>query len=281
MRLAVVQMNSGANPERNLETLAGLVEQAADAGAELAVLPENFALMSEDSRQRSALAEQAGAGPIQSAVANLARRHGVWLVAGTIPVRGPDPARPFATCFVYGADGVQVARYDKIHLFDVDLPDGRSAYRESGYTTPGSLPVVIDTPWGRLGIGVCYDLRFPELFRALGTGGLDLIALPAAFTVTTGRAHWESLLRARAIENQSFVAAAAQTGSHSGGRATWGHSLILDGWGRKLADLGDTIGVACVDADMNSLADMRRRFPSLAHRRPELFAGKSPGPTHE
>ena len=271
MRLAIVQMNSGPDPEQNLALLGGLLEQVADAGAELAVLPENFALMSEDQARRCALAEQDNDGLIQASVADLAQRHGLWIVAGTIPLRSADRQRPHASCCVYAADGERVARYDKIHLFDVQLPGGQGTYAESAYTTPGSQPVVVDTPWGRLGLAVCYDLRFPEQFREMSTTGLDLIALPAAFTVTTGQAHWESLLRARAIENQCYLAAAAQTGRHSDKRSTWGRSMVLDGWGRILSNLGATIGVACVDVDMEAMVQMRRQFPSLGHRRPDVF----------
>ncbi len=271
MRLAIVQMNSGSVPETNLARLAGLLEQAVDKGTQLAVLPENFALMSENQAQRCALAEEDANGPIQAAVADLAQQHGVWIIAGTIPIRSSDPQRPFASCCVYDASGERVGRYDKIHLFDVRLPDGSEAYSESSYTTPGDQPCVVTTPWGKLGLAVCYDLRFPELFRAMSADGLDLITLPAAFTVATGRAHWQSLLRARAIENQCFVAAAAQTGQHSDSRSTWGHSMVLDGWGRILTDLGDTIGVSCVDIDMDAMSTMRRQFPSLRHRRPDIF----------
>ena len=271
MRLSIVQMNSGSVPESNLAQLRGLLEQAADNGAQLVVLPENFALMSENQAQRCALAEEDANGPIQAAVADLAQKYSLWIVAGTIPIRSSDSQRPFASCCVYDASGERAGRYDKIHLFDVQLPDGSGAYSESSYTTPGNRPAVVTTPWGRLGLAVCYDLRFPELFREMSAGGVDLITLPAAFTVATGRAHWQSLLRARAIENQCLVAAAAQTGQHSGSRSTWGHSMVLDGWGRILTDLGDTIGIECVDIDMDAMSKMRRQFPSLRHRRPEIF----------
>jgi len=267
MRVAVLQMNSGADVLTNLQQLRGLLRQAAESGAELAALPENFALLSADPSGRVAIAEDDGAGPVQDAVADMARQTGIWLVAGTISIKSADPARPNAACCVYDNTGTRVGRYDKVHLFDVRIPSAREAYAESGFTLPGQKPLVIATPWGRLGIAVCYDLRFPEQFRAMAAEGLELLLLPAAFTVPTGRAHWEILLRARAIENLCYVAAAAQTGQHPGGRSTWGHSMIVGPWGEVLADAGTAVGIAIADLDRARLERLRDEFPVLQHRR--------------
>lgn len=267
MRTAVVQMNSGADVAANLQQLDSLLKQAADTGAELALLPENFALLSADPKARIAIAEDDGAGPIQDVLAELARHTGMWLVAGTLSIKSSDPHRPSAACCVYNSAGERVGRYDKVHLFDVCIPNARETYAESAVTWPGDKPLVIATPWGRLGIAVCYDLRFPEQFRAMSAEGLDLLLLPAAFTVPTGRAHWEILLRARAIENLCYVAAAAQTGQHPGGRATWGHSLIVGPWGQVLADAGVAVGIATADLDHQRLERLRAEFPVLQHRR--------------
>ena len=235
MKLAAIQMNSGADVTANFEQLRLQLARVRQQGAELVVLPENFALMSENRGARLELAEAAGDGPLQQQLRELATEFGIWIVAGTLPIRSEDPQRPWATCFVYDNAGEQVARYDKIHLFDVQVPTGDSAaendsreiYQESSFTAAGATPVVVDTPWGRLGLAVCYDLRFPELFRELSVRGLDLLAIPAAFTVTTGRAHWELLLRARAVENLAYIVAAAQV---------WGSS-----W--RSCDLGPLIDI--------------------------------------
>jgi len=267
MRFAVVQMNSGAQVSANLQQMDTLLHQAADAGAKLAVLPENFAFFAADPESRIAVAEDDGNGPVQDAVAELARQTGMWVVAGTQALKSTDPLRPVAACCVYDAAGERRGRYDKVHLFDVRIPLADESYSESAFTQPGSEPLVIATPWGKVGIAVCYDLRFPEQFRAMSAQGLDLLLLPAAFTVPTGRAHWEILLRARAIENLCYVAAAAQTGQHPGGRATWGHSLIVDPWGQVLADAGISVGVATADMDRQRLERLRTEFPVLQHRR--------------
>lgn len=243
-----------------------LLTEAANAGAGLAVLPENFALMSESRAQRLATAEYDNDGAIQSAVRELARRLGIWVVAGTIPIRVADEERAAAACCVYDETGERVGRYDKIHLFDVSVPDDEESYAESAYTVPGSLPLSLMTPWGRLGVGVCYDLRFPEQFRQMATAGLDILALPAAFTVPTGKAHWEVLLRARAVENLCFVAAAAQVGRHPANRETWGHSMIVGPWGKVLADAADKVGVVSATFDPMLLESLRKEFPVLDHR---------------
>jgi len=266
-RLAAVQMTSGDDPTANCEAAAVLAERAAEDHADIVVLPENFAALSGNAELRRRVAEEDGTGPVQDFVASLARRLGVWLVAGTIPIRGGDSQRPCAACCVYDNAGRRVARYDKIHLFDVTLPDRGESFRESANTGAGERPVAVDTPWGRLGLAVCYDLRFPELFRALAAGTMDLLAVPAAFTRPTGEAHWHTLVRARAIENLCYVAAAAQTGRHPGGRSSFGHSMIVDPWGEVLCDAGEEAGVIVAGADPARLNRIRRRFPVLSHRR--------------
>jgi nitrilase len=264
--LAALQMVSGAEPEANLQSAARLLAAAAAAGARLAVLPENFAFMGAREEDKLALAERAGDGPLQAFLSRQAERHGLWLVGGTLPLAGAEPGRVRAACLVYDDRGRQVARYDKIHLFDVALGSDER-YAESQTVAPGSAPVVLDTPLGRLGLAVCYDLRFPELFRALVDDGMELLALPAAFTATTGRAHWEVLLRARAIENLCYVIAAAQGGRHPGPRETFGESMVIDPWGAVLDRIPTGAGVAQAPFDRGLLERTRRAFPALAHRR--------------
>lgn len=270
--IALVQMNSGANVSANLAVAEQALAVAAERGAELAVLPENFAGMGPADDFRRGIAEADGDGPIQAALATMARRHGLWLVAGTVPLLSVGDDRPAAACCVYDDRGRRRGRYDKIHLFDVSVPGGDEAYRESANTAPGDQLLCLPTPWGRLGVAVCYDLRFPELFARLAQDGAELIALPAAFTRPTGRAHWEVLLRARATETLSYVAAAAQTGTHPGGRRTWGHSLLVGPWGEVLLDAGEETGVYVGELDMRRPSQLRTEFPVLQHRR--LAAGK-------
>ena len=266
-RLAAVQMNSGADAGANLRAAGGALEAARAQGAAVAVLPENFAFMGAHERDKLAVAEAEGRGPIQDFLAQAARRLGLWLVAGTVPLKTADPQRVAAACLVFDAGGARVARYDKIHLFDVDVPDG-GAYRESASIAPGpATPVVVETPAGPLGLSVCYDLRFPELFRQLVAAGAEILAVPSAFTDRTGAAHWEPLLRARAIENQCYVVAPGQWGEHPGGRRTWGHSMLLDPWGRVLAQHGDGTGVVTAEVAREPLRALRKSFPVLAHRR--------------
>ena len=266
-RVAAVQMTSGAEVGANLAAAERLVRTAATQGAGLVVLPESFALMSGEARDQVERGEPDGSGPLQSFLARVAAEQRVWLVGGTIPVRGPEPGRVRAACLLFDDRGRRVARYDKVHLFDASLPGTPEHYQESASFAPGDRPVVVDCPWGRLGLAVCYDLRFPELFRTMLSEGLDLLALPAAFTAVTGRAHWETLLRARAIENLAFVVAAAQWGRHENGRETYGNSLVLDPWGEVLARCPEGAGLALADLDRESQDGLRHRFPALAHRR--------------
>jgi predicted amidohydrolase len=265
--IAMVQMNSGDCVADNLAAVGDYVRAAAGQGAQLVVLPENFAAMSADESYRRKIAEADGSGPIQDALAELASSARVWLVAGTVPLKLPDESRPAAACCVYADDGRRVARYDKIHLFDVQIPGGDEAYRESRNTAAGRVPVVVDTPVGRLGLSVCYDLRFPELYRRLAEAGAEIFAVPSAFTQRTGEAHWEVLLRARAIENLAYVVAAAQTGEHPGGRITWGHSMLVGPWGDVIAMQDDAPGCILGPVDIARPARLRAEFPSLAHRR--------------
>lgn len=268
---AVIQMNSTAEVAENLRQARRLLEEAAAAGAQLAALPENFAIMGQSETDKLRVAEAVGDGPIQSWLAQTARELGLWIVAGTVPMKLAGESRVAAACLVISAQGECVARYDKIHLFDVDVPAtaDRSAevYRESATLAPGSQAVVVDTPVGRLGLGICFDMRFPELFRQLVSRGAQLFCIPAAFTVPTGKAHWEVLLRARAVENLCYVLAPAQTGVHANGRETYGHSLIAGPWGDVLACRPQQPGIVTATIDLQQLAELRRRFPVLTHRR--------------
>jgi predicted amidohydrolase len=270
VKVAVVQMVSGREPLLNLETAAKLVGDAAAQGAQLVVLPENFAVYNPV--DLPSLAEVAGdtAAPFQSFLSKLAMQHDIWLVGGSIPVRPSrqdDDPRVFSSCLVYGPDGELAARYDKLHLFDVDITDAQGRYRESERFRYGDSVVTFDTPFGRIGIAVCYDLRFPELFRALTEDGAEIIVLPSAFTRLTGQAHWEILVRARAIENTCYVLAAGQGGRHDARRETFGHSMIVDPWGVILAGLGEGEGVAVSMLEARTLSNVRERLPSIEHRR--------------
>ena len=266
--MAAIQMVSGHSVAGNLAEAADLLAQAADRGAKLAVLPENFALMGRRETDKLAIREVQGSGPVQDFLAEQALRHRLWLVGGTIPLRSGDSAgdRVRAACLLFDDQGRQVARYDKVHLFDVQVVGSRERYAESATIEPGDRYVVTDTPLGRLGLAVCYDLRFPEQFRAMADQGMEIMALPAAFTAATGAAHWEVLLRARAIENQCYVIAAGQGGRHSNGRETFGDSLLIDPWGLILDRLAWGPGIALANLDRTFLEDIRRQFPVLTHR---------------
>lgn len=267
VRLAALQMTSGDDVAANLEAARRLLHEAARQGARLAVLPENFAFMSADEGARAGIAEADGEGPIQDFLAATARACGLWLVGGTIPVRSAETGRSFAACIVWDEQGRRVGRYDKMHLFDVQVPGSTEAYRESTRTMPGDGLLTLETPFGVLGVAVCYDLRFPELFRGLQARGASILALPAAFTRRTGEAHWHVLLKARAIENLAYVVAAAQGGEHPGGRRTYGHSLVIGPWGEVLAEAGSAPGVVSAALDQAYLQRLRTDFPVLDHRR--------------
>lgn len=264
--MAAIQMVSGHSVAGNLAEAAELLDKAADQGAQLAVFPENFALMGRRETDKLAVREIEGSGQIQDFLAEQAMRHKLWLVGGTIPLQVENSHRVRAACLLFDDQGRQVARYDKVHLFDVQVVGSRECYAESATIEPGNQYVVVDTPFGRLGLAVCYDVRFPEQFRAMADEGMEIMALPAAFTATTGAAHWEVLLRARAIENQCYVIAAAQGGRHSNGRETFGDSLLIDPWGLILDRLAWGPGVALAKLDRTLIEDIRRQFPALAHR---------------
>jgi predicted amidohydrolase len=262
--IAVVQTVSGANIAENLAVASRMVERAAEEGARLVALPEYFALLSADERAKVAAREADGRGPMQEWLSETAARHGVWLVGGTIPLVAHDAAKVRNSVLVFDAQGRRVARYDKIHLFGFD--NGSERFDEARTIEAGSEVVCVDTPVGRVGLSVCYDLRFPELYRAMGA--VDLILVPSAFTATTGRAHWETLLRARAIENQCYVAAPAQGGVHPGGRRTWGHTTIVDPWGDVIGcRKDDGPGVVVAHMDAARIASVRTQLPALVHRR--------------
>lgn len=266
MRVAALQMTSGPDVAANLAAAEALLSRAAEAGARLAALPENFAFLGLKDTDKLRVAEPQGDGPIQAHIASAAKRLGLWIVAGTVPLRLEGEARVAAASIVFDDAGHAVARYDKVHLFDVDIPGRDEVYRESANIAPGKAPIVVDTPVGRLGLSVCYDVRFPELFRALSAAGAEVLSVPSAFTAPTGRAHWETLLRARAIENLCYVVAPAQSGIHPNGRETYGDSLIADYWGRVLARRPRGRGIVVCDLDRDRQAEARAAFPALRHR---------------
>lgn len=267
-RVAAVQMASGPNVGANLGEADKLAGRAAAQGAKLVVLPENFALMGMSEYDKVKAREAEGRGPIQEFMSQTAARHGIWLVGGTLPLESANPQKVRAACLVYDPAGNQVARYDKMHLFDVTVESSGEVYAESSTIEPGDRPVVFDTaPFGKIGLAVCYDLRFPELFRSLLDRGAELIAVPSAFTAVTGRAHWEVLVRARAIENLCYVVAAAQGGYHINGRETHGDSMIVDPWGTVLDRLSRGSGVVVADFDRARTASIRHNFPTVKHRR--------------
>lgn len=283
MSLAVIQMVSQDDVLANLAAARRLLQQAAEAGARLAVLPENFAAMGRRDLAALGRAETEGQGPILPWLRHSARELGLWIVAGTLPLPpdGQPQAKAHACSLLIDAQGERVARYDKLHLFDVDVADARGRYRESDDYACGERVVVADTPVGRLGLTVCYDLRFPELYSRLREAGAELISAPAAFTAVTGAAHWQVLTRARAIETQCYVLAAGQGGIHPGGRETFGHSAIIDPWGRVLAEhpLGE--GVLLASRDAAEQAAIRQRMPVALHRRFIAPAQPGPAPTEQ
>ena len=275
MKTAAVQMISSPDWAENRDAAARLVAQAAAAGAQLVALPEYFCLLGRRDTDKLALAEDAGHGPIQTFLAETARAHGIWLVGGTLPIKthaeiaeaaeATGRSRVLNRCAVYGPDGTAVGHYDKMHLFAYD--NGRESYDEGRTLCAGGKPVVVQAGSLRIGLSICYDLRFPELYRALMAPPCDLIVVPSAFTHTTGQAHWEVLLRARAIENQCYVLAPAQGGQHANGRRTWGHSMLIDPWGVVVDVLPEGEGFVIGEVDAERLAQVRTHLPALSHRR--------------
>jgi deaminated glutathione amidase len=266
-RIAILQAQSGIDPARNGQAMMAAVRDAAAGGAAMLFTPEMSGLLDRDRKRAAGNIHDEHDDPVLAAVREAAAQAGLWVHLGSLAVRGAD-GRYANRGFVIDPAGAVRATYDKIHLFDVDLPTGES-WRESAAYAPGTTLSVVDgTPVGRLGLSICYDLRFPALFAALAEAGADTIAVPAAFTVPTGLAHWHILLRARAIEAGLFVVAAAQAGHHEDGRETFGHSLVVDPWGEVLSDQGDQPGLAFCDIDLKRIADVRARVPALQHRRP-------------
>jgi len=261
-KVAAIQMASGPNVPGNLSEARRLIANAAGQGARLVVLPEFFAIMGMTEQDKVAVREQPGSGPIQTFLSETARQFKVWLVGGSIPLAASTPDKVLNSCLVFDDQGAQVARYDKIHLFNLSL--GNESYDEAMTIEPGNQVVVVDSPFGRIGLAVCYDLRFPELFRAMEN--VDIIVLPAAFTETTGKMHWEVLLRARAIENLAYVIASAQGGYHVNGRETHGNSMIVDPWGRVLDRLPRGSGVVMAEINRTHQAGLRNSLPALSHR---------------
>ncbi len=267
LQVAAIQMASGPNVQANLLEAAQLIGDAAKGGAKIIVLPENFAFMGKSERKLLDIYEREGQGPIQDFLSDQARKHEVWLIGGTIPLEAHRQDKVRAACLIYDSDGHRVARYDKMHLFDVHLVDAHEEYTESKVIEPGDQVVVVDTPCGRWGVAVCYDLRFPELFRSMLDQQVEMFVVPASFTALTGKAHWEVLVRARAIENLCYVIAAAQGGYHVNGRETYGNTMIVDPWGVILERLPRGAGFVCADIDRSRLESTRRNFPAIEHRR--------------
>lgn len=265
-KVAVIQMTSSHIVADNLTAAGELLRQAKDMGCDIACLPENFSFIGLKDVDKLAVAEADGEGAVQSFLSDTARKLNMWILGGTIVIRGGADRRVANSSLLIDAAGRRVARYDKIHLFDVTIPGREEQYRESTHVAAGREPVVADTPVGRLGLSVCYDMRFPELYRELESQGAEWLAMPAAFTVPTGRAHWETLLRARAIENLCYVVAPAQSGTHTSGRETYGDSLIVDYWGQVLSRLARGSGVITADIDLAKQAETRARFPALDNR---------------
>jgi nitrilase len=266
-RVAAIQMSSGDSLDANLRQAARLLLEARSRDCVLAVLPENFAYVGKRDTDKLAIAESVGKGRVQEFLARTAARHAMWIVGGSLPLKTPETELCYGASCVFDADGRAVACYRKMHLFDVDLPDRHESYRESASMDPGDQPKTVDTAAGRLGLSICYDLRFPELYRRLVDEGAQLFSVPSAFTFATGTAHWHTLLRARAIENLAYVIAAGQHGTHPNGRTTFGHSLIVDPWGQVVAEQDSGDGVVVAEIDLSLSRRLREEFPVLRHRR--------------
>lgn len=260
--MAAVQTVSGYEVAENLRSAGALIAQAAQRGARLVALPEYFALLGRKETDKVDACELPGDGPIQRFLSDTARRHGIWLVGCSVPLAAPTAGKVYNSCLVFDDSGQQVARYDKIHLFQLEM--GEERFSEARTITPGREVVTLSTPFGRIGLSICYDLRFPELYRAMGE--VDMIFVPSAFTATTGRAHWETLLRARAIENLAYVVAPAQGGHHANGRHTHGDTMIIDPWGTVLARLAEGEGVVMATIDPARRATVKGHLPALEHR---------------
>lgn len=265
-KCAAIQMASSPSVSSNLLQAEKLIAEATKAGAKLIALPENFALMGENELDKVKIRETDEGGHIQTFLSEMAQKHAVWLVGGTVPMVAKDDNKIRSACLVYNHKGERVARYDKVHLFDVNVPDTDEKYKESDSIECGNETLVIETPFGKLGLAVCYDLRFPEFFRKMHEQAVEIIVLPSAFTAETGIAHWEVLLRARAIENLCYVIAPNQGGFHLNGRKTFGHSMLIDPWGNILDCYKTGAGFVCAEIDITQLKKVRASFPVLNHR---------------
>lgn len=265
-KVSAIQMTATPDVNENLSIVAKLMEVAVAQDTKLVVLPEMFAIAGLETTAKLKVSEHLGSGLIQDFLSAQAKQHGVWIVGGTIPIKSEDPNRIKAACLVFNDQGECVAQYNKIHLFDVVVGE-RESYQESATTIPGTDIVVVDTPVGKLGLSVCYDIRFPELYRKMFNAGAEIFAVPAAFTVPTGKAHWEVLTRSRAIENFCYLIGACQTGTQHNGRKTYGHSLIVNPWGEVVALLPDEVGVITADIDLNRLKEIRTNIPVDKHQK--------------
>ena len=267
-KVATIQMNSSNQKGENIKNARELVTKAANSGAKLIVLPENFSFMGDSATDKLSVAEALNKGESIDFLKSSARHHKVWLAGGTIPLKTNDPKKVTNTLLLYNDQGEEAGRYDKIHLFDMNI-NAKESYFESNVIKEGTTPVTVKTPLGCLGLTICYDLRFPELYRELIHMGTEIFLVPSAFTYTTGNAHWEVLLRARAIENQAYVVAAAQVGNHPGGRRTFGHSMIIDPWGKVLSEVDQDDGIATAEIDLTKVYEIRKKMPCLTQRRME------------
>lgn len=263
-KVAVAQMNSSDNLIENLETVAKLCQSAEESQANMLVLPENFAFMGKDELAKHAIAETEGEGEIQATLSKLAKAHKLWIIAGTVPLKATEE-KVWAACLVYNSEGVEVARYDKIHLFDVEV-SASEKYLESASYCPGKSLKVVETPCGTVGLSTCYDVRFPEMYRMLQKEGATLFTVVAAFTEATGKAHWHTLLKARAIENMCYVIGSNQVGMHASGRRTYGHSIIISPWGEVLAEASAEDELIYAEIDLAALYEQRKQFPVLNHQ---------------
>lgn len=270
-KVAAIQMDSFPSVQESLQVACELITQAAKQGAKLAALPENFATLRLTQEETVALAEPFQQGILQQQLSQCARQNNIWLVGGTLPLQSNDKQKIFSSCLVWDNQGACVGRYDKVHLFDVSV-GAQETYLESAHVAFGEQLLVVPTPFGKLGIAICYDLRFPELFRALAFKGAEIILLPSAFTIPTGEAHWEILLKARAIENLCYIIAPNEVGKRANDIGTYGHSLIIGPWGDTLAQIEKGSGVITADVDLTKLHQLRQRFPALTHHRSFIFA---------
>lgn len=267
LKVAAIQMVSTADVENNLEIAGSLITEAAAQEARLVVLPEYFPVIGEDEREKLQYREEFGSGPLQEFLSDKARQSGIWLMGGSIPLATGDSERVYNSCLLFNPDGVCTARYDKIHLFDVYVGGDDESYNESNTMLAGEKTVVAETPFGNIGMSICYDLRFPELYRSMMNQNIIMITVPSAFTETTGRKHWELLLRTRAVENLCFVIAPDQGGQHSARRRTWGHSMIIDPWGEIMCSMETGPGLICAELDLVRQRELRKSFPALQHTR--------------